>query len=202
MKEILRELQKNGYCLIRNTTSHELQSIISVLGDVLFTTDVQVNTRSRALVTSDRELKLHTDHHAVKFITWYCHKQCSAGGESVLLDTQQLLPQLTRENLQALKYICAYEHKLFEDDEKQHPILTESVDGNLEIYYSYWLMDDDDRKNINFIKLKDLIDSSNPIKLKLNPFDALILDNKRVLHGRTAIQGDKDRHLTRYWIKP
>ncbi|USE39516.1 TauD/TfdA family dioxygenase [Endozoicomonas sp. SCSIO W0465] len=201
MRDALNGLQENGYCIIRGSTIQELQKFASDLGQIVYTTEVQVNINSRALVTSDRELKLHTDHHAVNYIAWYCHKQSTAGGESVLLDTNLILPKLSNHDVQALRGIHAYEHKVFDDDAEQHPILSKSESNDLEVYYSYWLMDDKDRVNIHFQKLKELIEESKPLKFRLEANDVLILNNKRVLHGRTEIQGDKDRHLTRYWIK-
>jgi alpha-ketoglutarate-dependent taurine dioxygenase len=40
-----------------------------------------------------------------------------------------------------------------------------------------------------------------PTQLLLQKDDALIIDNRRILHGRTAITGSKDRFLKRYWIE-
>ena len=35
---------------------------------------------------------------------------------------------------------------------------------------------------------------------RLAPGDLLVVDNRRVLHGRTAITGSHDRHLVREWL--
>ena len=41
---------------------------------------------------------------------------------------------------------------------------------------------------------------AEPIKFRLEPEECLIIDNGRVLHGRSSLSSDSDRLLKRYWI--
>ena len=41
---------------------------------------------------------------------------------------------------------------------------------------------------------------AEPIKFRLKPEECLIIDNGRILHGRTSLSIDSKRLLKRYWI--
>lgn len=44
------------------------------------------------------------------------------------------------------------------------------------------------------------LESAYETRLRLQPGDVLVVDNRRVLHGRTAIEGESERLLERLWI--
>lgn len=201
MNEYYDTLQNKGFCRINIANYECFRDLCSDIGEVVQKTEVKINPLSRALVTSDRALDFHTDHHAVDYIAWFCHKQSNKGGETLLLDTKPLLENLTEHEISELRSIYLYEHKVFEGDEKKTPLLRKNCDNFFDIYYSFWLLDDRDKENPVLRKFYKSLANGCAIKIKLKPCEALIIDNRRVLHGRTAIEGNKDRHLTRYWIK-
>ena len=93
-----------------------------------------------------------------------------------------------------------FEHKVFEDDRSSIPLVTK--DGmDIKFYYSFWLVRDEDRSNPALIAFQDNLRNMPYHTVSLGENDVLVVDNHRVLHGRTAIEGSKDRHLKRYWIK-
>ena len=47
---------------------------------------------------------------------------------------------------------------------------------------------------------KALAGDAYPDPLRLYPGESLLIDNGRMLHGRSALGGDKDRLLIRRWI--
>lgn len=67
---------------------------ITSLGTIIQRTEVRVRPESKAMVTSHRSLDLHTDHHAARYIAWYCHRQSDEGGESLLLDARAAFDRL------------------------------------------------------------------------------------------------------------
>ena len=95
-----------------------------------------------------------------------------------------------------------FEHKVFEDDEDTYPFVIEE-NGKRAFYYSFWLAKDNvnERQRDLIRKYQKLTNETEHVKLKINPTDILIIDNHRILHGRTAIEGSKNRFLKRFWIK-
>jgi hypothetical protein len=193
------ELLQTGFVHLKNQTEELLQKHLADLGQVIFTTDVKVKPDSRPLVTSDRALDFHTDHHKAKYIAWYCHKQTDKGGESILMDAEKIYSQLSDAHKKTLENIHLFEHKIFPDDKESNPLVNTSG-GQNKFYYSFWLVSDFDKQNRALQEFQRLIKTNNPVKLTLQQNDLLIIDNHRILHGRTAIEGSKDRYLKRYWI--
>mgnify|MGYP001282518073 CR=1 FL=1 len=201
-QEVLNDIEKTGFVWLQGCDRQYFEKITSEIGDVIFVTDVKVNPESRAMVTSEKGLDFHTDHHKAKYIAWFCIEQTDKGGESILLEANKLFEMLDDEEQQELRNVRLFEHKVFEDDEDTYPFMIEK-DGNRSFYYSFWLAKDGiGEKGRNAIrKFQELTNQIEHIKFKLNPNDLLIIDNHRMLHGRTAIEGSKNRFLKRFWIK-
>jgi len=193
------ELNKKGFVHLFNQTEEQLKQHLAELGEIIFTTDVKVKPNSRPLVTSERALDFHTDHHKARYIAWHCHQQTDKGGESILLDAETIYSQLSVEDRKSLKQIDLFEHKIFPDDKESNPLVHTSG-GKNKFYYSFWLVSEGDKLNPALLEFQRLIKSAEPVRLTLQKNDILIVDNHRILHGRTAIEGSKDRHLKRYWI--
>lgn len=201
-QEIKRELEETGFVWIKRGGKDYFEKITTELGEVIFTTDVKVKPESRALVTSEKELDFHTDHHRANLIAWYCIEQTDEGGETILQDANKIFELLGREEQEELRMVRLFEHKIFEDDEDSYPFVTEE-NGRRAFYYSFWLVKDNISQQQKEIirKYQNLTRETEYLKLKLNPTDILIIDNHRILHGRTAIAGNKKRFLKRLWIK-
>ncbi len=200
--EIRKELVNKGFVWIKNRSIDYFEKITKELGEVIFVTDVKVNPESRALVTSEKGLDFHTDHHKANFIAWYCVEQTDKGGESILQDANKIFELLSKEEQEELKKVRLFEHKVFEEDEDTYPFVIER-NGRREFYYSFWLTKDNttERQREIIMKFQRLTNETEHTAIKLNPTDILIIDNRRVLHGRTAIEGSQNRFLKRFWIK-
>tara|TARA_B100000809_G_scaffold257401_1_gene298916 strand:- start:1255 stop:1857 length:603 start_codon:yes stop_codon:yes gene_type:complete len=193
------ELNKNGFVHIPKQDHTKLNDIIAKLGNVIMETDVKVNVESRSLVTSKNELDFHTDHHKAKYIIWFCHKQTSNGGHSIAVNAEKIYYQLTKEEQEELKKIELFEHKVFPDDKRSIPLVSEE-NGRLKFYYSFWLVNEEFKNNQALKKFRELISNSKYAKVLLKENDVFIVNNHTSFHGRTEIKGSTDRYLKRYWI--
>lgn len=202
IRDYWQEFIQNGYVWIEKQSEAFVESFLKGLGEVIFETDVSVKPESKALVTSDKALDFHTDHHKADYILWYCVQQTDTGGESILLEADKAFVCLSPAQQAALSRIQLYEHQVFADDKPHHP-LVEVIDGVRKYYYSFWLigknLPDDQKEAIN--TFQKAIRELSPITLKLQAGDILLIDNRRMLHGRKAIEGSKLRTLHRYWIR-
>lgn len=194
-------LFKNGFLHLKDKDEEELSKLVNSLGKVIFITDVVVNPNGRGLVTSERALDFHTDHHKAKYIIWYCYKQTDLGGDSIFIDAQKVYDRLSSEQQKELSKINLFEHKVFPDDKESHPLVLNREDGKSEFYYSFWLLNEDDKNSEALLEFQRIIRETEPIRLNLKENDILIVDNHRMVHGRTAIEGSKDRFLKRFWLE-
>lgn len=196
---IKSELESHGFKHLQNKTVEDVNSLCHSLGTVLLEADVKVDPTTKALVTSDSELDMHTDHSKARYVIWHCLKQTSRGGSSLLLDTKKVLQELSKKEKEILEKIQLFEHKIFKDDLESYPMLSK-LNGKDKMYYSFWFINPKNKKNQGFLKFKNIVDKMEKIKIRLKGNDVLIVDNNRMFHGRTKILGDKNRHLKRFWV--
>ncbi|TNE79406.1 MAG: hypothetical protein EP332_11205 [Bacteroidetes bacterium] len=193
------QLKEFGYSYLPNTSEDDLKTHLNQLGNIIDETDVIAKSDSKSLVTSDKYLDFHTDNHLAKYIVWHCKVQAKEGGISLLCDAESVFERLTNEEKKELSGIHVYEHKMYPENRNSNPIV-KTVDGENNFYYSFWLAREKYRELPVFKKWRELIQNANHIRILLNVNDVLIIDNHRILHGRTEIIGE--RYLKRYWLNP
>lgn len=200
LRSLNKDLKNEGFVYLTQQNEIKLKKLINQLGDVILTTDVKACKKSKSLVNSFNQLGLHTDHHKAKYIIWYCHENSVFGGESILLDALKIYRQLPKGYQEELKEIQLMEHKVFSEDKENHPMIQEFSNGDVSIYYSFWLTNLEDQNKIGFLNFRKKVEESKPISLKLQKDEILIIDNHRMLHGRKVIGVNQKRFLKRFWI--
>ncbi len=198
--EVLVEVESQGWSRF-SSTNVDLQELIHRLGFIIMENDVSIDKQSRSLVRSSKPLPPHTDHHLAHYILWHCHRQDSEGGFSIVVDGLQIYQEMNEVEKELLKGIDLMEHCVFKDDLQHHPMIQESEIG-LRIYYSFWMADDNlsrEQKEA-FEAFNNRVRDAEPIKFRLKPEECLIIDNGRILHGRSSLSTDSKRLLKRYWI--
>ncbi len=193
-------LLENGYVHLKRMDGPSFDRLVNGLGRVILRTSVRVRPESRALVMSDKALDLHTDHQEARFIAWHCIRQTDKGGTSLILAIGEVFDRLPEADRQHLSGMCFMAHKVFDDDPDEHPLLSQ-VDGHRRFYYAPFLVHARHREDPVLLKFRQLVREAPPIAVDLKAGDVLVVDNHRMLHGRTAIFGSKDRQLDRCWIK-
>lgn len=200
--QLRRDLHEHGYALLRGAGNALLVEVLEALGRVLHVEEIVVDASSVSLVKSSGGLSLHTDHHRADEIVWYCIAQSDEGGASLLADGHAAYAALSPAQQRALGSVMLQEHSVFRGDAERYPLVSERQ-GRLRLYYSYWLADarlsDEQRGALD--ALEAAVQRGPRIELRLTPGDILAIDNGRMLHGRSAIEGSKARHLRRYWIE-
>lgn len=195
-------VRRHGFACVRGIEPRQLDGLLSPFGRVLHVEEVVVRPDSRALVTSRRALPPHTDHHRAAYIAWHCIRQTDQGGDSVLVDARAVWARLTDTHRAALTRVMLFEHSIFPGDDSTHPMVTLNLDGTPRFYYSYWLADREltPEQKEAFDAFSEEVGAGPTVQLRLEPGDLLAIDNRRMLHGRTAIEGRPTRWLRRYWL--
>jgi Taurine catabolism dioxygenase TauD, TfdA family len=198
------KISDQGYTIIRYPDSKDIEEILDSLGDVIQTTEIRENPRSTRLLGSNQAMDFHTDHNAANYIAWHCNSQSATGGESLLIDTRQILAEFSKSTLSLLQEISVKTHKVFYGDKLSIPLLTPTEDEHdFAVYYASWLIGP--QASIKHTKALDKfrqeLAQAKPVELLLSEGDILIIDNHRMLHGRTGFPPNSNRWLTRYWLK-
>jgi hypothetical protein len=207
IERILEDLDFQGWSQfsIRN---YDIPELISHLGYTIMENDVRIVRTSPALVTSAEGLPPHTDHHLSHYILWHCITQDSKGGQSIMVDGLSIFRSMSSEIRGHLRSIHLKEHAIFKGDLGYHPLIYETEIGD-RIYYSvlfeptgFWLTNErlSNEQKLAFDTFNKAVKEATPECIKLNPGECLVVDNGRMLHGRTAIRDDSNRLLKRYWI--
>ncbi|EPW6429591.1 TauD/TfdA family dioxygenase [Vibrio parahaemolyticus] len=193
------ELQQHGYCHLKQKLSFEQYVAINEqFGTVKTISDIKLNNESKLKFNKPESLSPHTDSPLVSTVAWYCIRQDPEVGSSVLIDCKPLIeaiPESTRAVLRKT-HIGFPLYKRFKTD--TYPILKLDKTSD-EIYYTRWLLLDNysEKQLIALETLEASISDAKPIILRLEPGEALFVDNKRMLHGREDIPQDSPRYLYR-----
>ena len=108
-----------------------------------------------------------------------------------------LANRLERER-DELRALTIRTHVVFPDDTGAYPVLRQDGDGAEWVYFTPWMTDG--QSSPAFRKFIQALEATPPLTLRLYPGESLLIDNGRILHGRSALGGDKDRLLIRRWI--
>lgn len=199
--QIVRDVDATGFAVLRNATDGEFSAILGSLGVVIHVEDVNADGTGPSLVSSRHGLSPHTDHHAAGHIVWRCVAQTDQGGDTIVVDGIKLFRALPEHRRRALQGVVLAEHNIFDGDLDEHPMITWEGEEP-RIYYSYWLARDEltGAEREAFEAFANALEVVPTVRIRLQAGDVLVVNNHRMLHGRTAIRGTSRRLLVRYWL--
>jgi trimethyllysine dioxygenase len=156
-----------------------------------------------------RELRPHTDGSysldAPGVQILLCLEQSASGGESILVDGFAIAEKVRREHPEIYKYLCRIEVEgMYQGDGvtllARRPILRLNASGELEqVTFNNYdrnvmrLADDQMQQLYDGIRLIDGLfnDPQYQWRHQLQAGEAIVLDNWRLLHGRSAYVGSR-----------
>jgi alpha-ketoglutarate-dependent taurine dioxygenase len=187
-----------GWTILRPQAREALLVELAQLGPVIQTTEITPHANAKAALATDKEMQLHTDHPRARWISWECVRQSSEGGYSLLKDTKPALDALTTAEREELRALSIRTHVVFSDDTGAYPVLRNDRDGSDWVYFTPWMTDG--QRSPALQKFIQALEATPNLSVRLYPGESLLIDNGRMLHGRSALGGDKDRLLIRRWI--
>lgn len=195
----MSDLSANGFWLRRRGEHPGFAAACAQLGRTLHQTNVCVAPGSRSLVCSRRALGPHTDHFRADFVVWECITSAAYGGDTFLVDPWPAFHALSESDRTAIRLVRVREHRLFYDDPDDRSVVT-AVGAEQRIYFTYWLAHAATAAQTEAVQRYRSMLSASPsvLRAQLQPGDLLIVDNRRLLHGRSSFTGP--RHLIRTWV--
>ena len=219
-----------GYIIFKNIGYEEFLNICENLGNLRSQNNkgekiITVKNRGVNMNSGGRYHQgnsggsIHTDsphwEEVVDYVGLYCKNPAQQGGESLLCSTEKIYKEMLQNHPKYVKILkeCFYfdkkEYKQGESKTIFKPILFEK-DGKICFRYlrdyieSGYAMENREMSKIQIESL-DYLDSliqQSIVTLKLQKNDAIIFNNLRLLHGRTAFIDNTEfrRDLRRVWL--
>jgi hypothetical protein len=204
----LDQLETRGFVVIRAGTPERMTSALSSLGSVIQRERVALRPGAHAYLAKPGAVPLHTDHPDATWIAWFCEAQDERDGANVLLDAQPViasLPETRRDSLRQTFLACP--PVAGGPPTLAYRVLDKAASASGErLFCSPWLR----ARGADLVQqsaldtLRDRLKEAaktHLIRVRLEPGEALIINNGRVLHGRDAIADDSRRVLLRAWIQ-
>ncbi len=206
LSEINQSIETNGFYHFQGNTPEDLHNsyFIDNLGTVVRKDDIKLYITQRNL-HSPRALEFHTDSAEADLITWYCIEPGETPHPTSFLDVHPILKEFNDEELNLLTQAfmkCPTRDgtNLF----PLKPLLTKSEERYLLFYTPWYFIEHQDQKIEEVIsRFKAYVKEheKNKFDIALKKGESIIIDNKRIFHGRAALPNDTERFLRRTWIK-
>ena len=195
------EIARKGFIHLSYEKDRNLNETLNKLGNILFQSEIREKKKSTRLLASNLEMPFHTDHHEAKYIAWFCRSQSFTGGDSLIKDTKPIMESLSDSVKGLLSEIKVNSHRVFHSDKFSYPLVEPFADL-FHVYYAPWLIVRPGclKQQKALLLFQTLIESAKVERINLNEGDLLIIDNHRMLHGRSGFPSGSNRWLTRYWI--
>ncbi|MEW6167388.1 MAG: TauD/TfdA family dioxygenase [Pseudomonadota bacterium] len=193
------EIQRDGHATRRFVSYADCADYLLRVGTTIRRASIDVDPARMALLHTSSAMSPHTDHPAVDLIAWYCEEQCDGGGASLLVDFKAIKDSLGPDVLEALARI----NVVVPTRPRATPLKSIPMLSAAGLYYADWLVDEASKAQYAEVleAFQEKIATARATSLRLRKGDMLIVDNKRVLHGREAITETTTRRLLyRHWI--
>lgn len=196
-------LREQGFEKILTRDADGFRTACEMLGRITQTIDVRLKPDETQYPYRPEEVPFHTDHPSVPVVAWHCYYQDDADGTSLLIDTREVVERLPRA---ARCLLAAIRLRVLHRGDPL-PLLS------LEPYQIYWLpvvveeeLERGDPVHVEAINafraaLASHVGEGKAISVRLQPGEALFVNNHVMLHGRRAIDRDSKRHLMRAYVK-
>jgi alpha-ketoglutarate-dependent taurine dioxygenase len=149
---------------------------------------------------------LHTDGSTVaepaSLLLFCCETPASRGGISLLLDGKVLYAHLQKQDPELLAALEQPEAGTFGKEQYKAPVFSRPLNNIVSIRFrNDTLVTYSPNIQAKFIKLITMMDTLK-LKIPLKRGQGYILNNRRVLHGRTPLEGPRVVHRVQVKAKP
>jgi hypothetical protein len=196
----IRQIQDFTFAVRPFEDYASFEGFMAGVGKTVHKQKVEVIEGNRALLSSAAAMPFHTDHPTVDVIAWFCESQSDDGGESLLMDFEQIRARMPAEDVANLPTVKIGVPPL----KPQEPRSSCAMHDGTRIYYARWLLEPPASQPAAaaHAAFESALGQVPPVRLRLAKNEALIINNRRFLHGRGPIvQRQSNRVLLRHWVR-
>jgi hypothetical protein len=198
-------LATDGYaCMEEPLDDDGFVTFARALGEIVDDTLVRVVPGKRTYLARPDPIPLHTDHPSADCILWRCEAQDARDGASLLVDGLSIVAELDDEDRAVLARMRLPAMVRFGDPALPTAIL--SYGGHAKrVFYAPWLepMNEAVGGHDALVRFRRALAclEKQPTSIRLEPGQVLIVDNRRMLHGRGRLAPETARRLRRLWVR-
>ena len=161
----------------------------------------------------------HRPDTAPEWFSLLCVRQARSGGGLILVLASQIIERLDGETAAVLQQPFLFDQREAGTSPVSRPVLQQDADGEWRVNYLREYIElghrhpdgtpltDAQRDALDRFDavIAELVEAPDRIEIKLEPGQYALIDNRRLLHGRTAFGDDPtdlDRLMIRTWIRP
>jgi hypothetical protein len=197
LAQIAACLDAAGFAVLGRRPAASAAALAQRLGPVLDVSEVRLSNGRTYLGSAD-SIPPHTDHPDARLILWYCEQDDGSGaGANLLVDTRsviQALPAPTAAEMASVELRCPGLRTLAPTG--THPLY---LPEGKRVFYAPWLCMEARSKALLAFEA-EIDKQEHRRRILLQTGEALLIDNRRMLHLRDALPAHSPRWLTRYWI--
>ncbi len=204
-QETARALGDIGVAYVREPLSRRaFDDLMAELGEPVGQETIAIREGAHAYVARPGSVPLHTDHPAVDYVAWWCESQDEVDGASHLLDARPVvdaLPSFRRAELHSVHLLCP---PLEGGPPTQREPVLRDHRGTTAVFCSPWLRSVEVERQGCLDEFRTRISVAArryTRSIRLRAGEALVIDNRRILHGRGAIDPASPRRLQRVWLR-
>ncbi len=203
LEKISENLERDGFFYIPNPiSSFDFRDICGEFGEIISETEVCVKDKSSKRLHTNLPMGLHSDHPDVEIVAWHCHISDEEGGALLLLDISKMISEFSLNEIENLKKITVRVPPLGDHPERHQGLLSILDQRNI-FYYADWLVQEpvSEYAQAALLKFERVISSSPEVKsIHLQRGEAILVDNRRMLHGRSGFSTNSQRFIKRLWL--
>jgi hypothetical protein len=197
LAQIRAQVANVGFAMFRTKGAAAAAALARRLGPVLDVTEVRLGDESTYL-SSPGAIPPHTDHPAARQILWYCQRDDGNGaGANLLIDTKSVIQTLAPSIVEQIAQV----HLRCPGVRSLAPTGTHRLyrpQGN-QVFYAPWLCPKPSGDALAAFE-REIKSPVHRRSVLLQAGEALLIDNRRMLHLRDELPATSPRWLTRYWI--
>ncbi|WP_442755637.1 TauD/TfdA family dioxygenase [Methylocystis sp. JAN1] len=201
---IRAKLDEDGYFFSEQPIGGDaFERVCADLGPIINKSEIRVEAGATTYFKRKDPLPYHTDSPFARYVAWRCEAQQDIGGEMRLKDTKPLFDAAPLAQTDALRRAMVRFPAIKGAHEAGRlPALSGDSRRGWRLNYAPWLISKDTLAPAGralVAALDEFPGGDASVAIPLRPGSLLIIDNRRMLHGRGELDGDK-RVLLRFWI--
>lgn len=180
----------------------DIGTLTDALGERLFDTEIRLRTDAHGVVNLPEEIPFHCDYPKAEFVVWQCLNPGDRAAPLLLKDSFAALALMTGDCIHALSsimmiYKCRIEKALL-----MSPLLYANECRLLNLTYNPWSLQRNltDPQQAALNRFLTLLKGMASLEAHFSKGDYLVIDNRRILHARSALDASSDRFLMRRMI--
>jgi hypothetical protein len=202
--DLASSLERRGWAHLGGASRAAFDELARSLGQVFYVSDIRLEPGATQYAFRPEPFPMHMDSPDARYVAWFVVDSGRAACPLVVSDSRPAMESLPEPTLRILQGVTTS----YQDVKRAalSPVPLVSIDAEGRPVASYF------PTNLAMVKPRSaeerrciedferMLLALPKIPLELHDNDIVVLDNRRMLHGRGSMPPRSSRRLLRYWI--